>query len=422
MKVLVVSNLYPPDFLGGYELGCRQVVDALAARGHKVTVLTAHPRTPVPSTPGVLRRLRLTDVYDPYIMARTVRVVDAGRFVEANGVNAANVHALVDVLQEVRPDVVYFWNLIGLGGLGLMAAAQHTGYPWVMHIMDAVPKVLCTLPFEVRPEVGRAFVRVLRGRYLCCSQTVLDEIVAGGVPIADQAKIVPNWVTTAGQPDRDEWVPDGHLRVVTAGSVSVSKGIDVLIRAAGLLRDRGRTDFSVDIYGPASDPFFPALIRQLDLEDRVRLCGVRTQAELAALYPRYDVFAFPTWEREPFAFAPMEAAAYGCAIVASRVSGNSEWFIDGLDCVKADRTPEGFADALEGLIGEGGRLTEIARRGMATVLRHFRLSAIVARIERELAAAAASPRPAVATPVDAYRLALLAEKTFHALVQETVAA
>jgi hypothetical protein len=28
VKVLVVSNLYPPDVMGGYELGCRQAVDA----------------------------------------------------------------------------------------------------------------------------------------------------------------------------------------------------------------------------------------------------------------------------------------------------------------------------------------------------------------------------------------------------------
>ena len=27
MKILVISNLYPPDALGGYEMGCRQVVE-----------------------------------------------------------------------------------------------------------------------------------------------------------------------------------------------------------------------------------------------------------------------------------------------------------------------------------------------------------------------------------------------------------
>ncbi len=422
MRVLVVSNLYPPDFLGGYELGCRQAVDALRKRGHEVLVLAGTPRTPVPPQPGVLRRLRLVDVYDPYVMSHATAAGHAARLLEAHGVSAANVHALTEVLGEFGPDVVYLWNLVGLGGLGVMATVHHLGFPWVMHVMDSVPRVLCTLPYRVRPEVGRAFARVLRGRYLCCSQTILDEIVQAGVPIADQAAVIPNWVTTAGSPGRTDYLPGGKLRVVSAGAVSANKGMDLLIRAAGLLRDRGRENFSVDIYGPAADPAFPALVRQLDLGDRVRLCGVRTQAELAALYPGYDVFAFPTWEREPFGFAPMEAAAHGCLMLTSRVSGNAEWFVDRLDCVKTDRTPEAFADALEALLTGGLPLAEIARRGMRTVLRDFHLDRIVLRIEKELtAAAAAGPRPAAVTPADAYRLALLAEKTFHTLIQETAA-
>ena len=40
MKILVLSNLYPPDFHGGYELGCEQAVNALPARGHEVRVVT----------------------------------------------------------------------------------------------------------------------------------------------------------------------------------------------------------------------------------------------------------------------------------------------------------------------------------------------------------------------------------------------
>ena len=39
MKILVLSNLYPPDFIGGYEIACAQVVDALRGRGLDVRVL-----------------------------------------------------------------------------------------------------------------------------------------------------------------------------------------------------------------------------------------------------------------------------------------------------------------------------------------------------------------------------------------------
>ena len=67
MKILVLTNLYPPDVIGGYELGCRQVVDALIDRGHDVRVLTTAPRTPAPHVPHVARELRLSEVWNDYM-------------------------------------------------------------------------------------------------------------------------------------------------------------------------------------------------------------------------------------------------------------------------------------------------------------------------------------------------------------------
>jgi len=40
MKMLVVSNLYPPHYIGGYELRCQCIVDDLRTRGHEIHVLT----------------------------------------------------------------------------------------------------------------------------------------------------------------------------------------------------------------------------------------------------------------------------------------------------------------------------------------------------------------------------------------------
>src|SRR5437660_9548486 len=42
MRIAVLSNLYPPLVLGGYEVGAAQVVAELRRRGHEVLVLSAH--------------------------------------------------------------------------------------------------------------------------------------------------------------------------------------------------------------------------------------------------------------------------------------------------------------------------------------------------------------------------------------------
>src|SRR4051812_13254645 len=143
LKVLALSNLYPPDFVGGYELACAQVVNALQGVGHEVRVLTAAPRHPTASSAHVLRWLKLTDEWNPNGMSRdplAYRLDEA----ESRLVSAPTIHALINVLKEYQPDVFYVCAVTGLGGLGLMSCLQFLGIPWVWQLGDCVPRVLCS--------------------------------------------------------------------------------------------------------------------------------------------------------------------------------------------------------------------------------------------------------------------------------------
>ena len=60
MKILVISNLYPPYAIGGYEERCRQVIDCLRANGHQIRVLTStHGVAGEQQDEHVHRRLRI---------------------------------------------------------------------------------------------------------------------------------------------------------------------------------------------------------------------------------------------------------------------------------------------------------------------------------------------------------------------------
>ena len=144
MKILVISNLYPPDFIGGYELCCAQVVDALLAAGHETIVLSANPRVPCPHAPHVWRRLQFRNIYDSYgIQWGSPETRDEWE-AEAHFVIAHNVFVLLETLREFSPDVVYLWNTVGLGGLGLLGALVQLRYPWVWYLGDCLPRTLCT--------------------------------------------------------------------------------------------------------------------------------------------------------------------------------------------------------------------------------------------------------------------------------------
>ena len=125
---LFVSNLYPPNVVGGYERLCFEVADAMSARGHSVAVLTSGHGGGMAEYPGqaVYRRLRLLagrEIYEPFL----------GDAADRDAVNRSNLQVLRDTVVEVAPDVIFAWNLsfldrsfvIGLGECGATPVGTH---------------------------------------------------------------------------------------------------------------------------------------------------------------------------------------------------------------------------------------------------------------------------------------------------------
>jgi hypothetical protein len=66
MRILVVTNLYPPHYQGGYEVRCAQVAEALRASGHDVCVLTSTHGLPLSRWGGLQRRIDLVNANFAY--------------------------------------------------------------------------------------------------------------------------------------------------------------------------------------------------------------------------------------------------------------------------------------------------------------------------------------------------------------------
>ena len=432
MRIVVLSNLYPPDVLGGYEIACAQAVDALRQRGHEVLVLTATPRKAVPTPQHVKRVFRLADVWNQYLNARMGDLALRLLFADASFVNAFNVHVMAKEITEFQPDVVYIHNIFGLGGLGLVATLEQLGVPWVWHLGDDVPTMLCKHINQIMPELVRQFGLRTRGRFIAVSSRVVEEMERDGIELSSPVEIIPYWVTGDPTPLDRSYMPDGILRVVTGGRLNPAKGIDRLIEAVANLRDEGVDNVTLDLYGTSHEAGrYPNLINRLGLGDRVRLMGFLPQRELFRRYSEYDVFAFPTWDREPFGLAPLEAAAHGgCVPLVSRSCGVGEWLVHGVHCVKTGLEPGSLERALRTLGESGADLAVLGTRARRTALRDMHIDSIVPRIEAILEDAAfesdqrgtgwVSREISSEAAEQVYRMALLGEKLTHVLVAESV--
>jgi len=381
----MLNNLFPPHVLGGYEIACRNVAAGLRERGHVAEVLAGHAPIAAPDDPPWLHRVLALRAFDP-IEPHTGELLDA-RTYEAACSQYANTATLLAHLRRFRPDLVYAWHVWGVGGLALLDAVEQAGIPWVMHLMDSVPTYLLG---GVAPAAAALFARedaalLTRARAIAMSEHLLADIAdTCGVRFDTPPAVIPGWVDARGLAQRTRYREHGRLRLVAAGNMGPHKGTDLIVDACARLLALGHTAFDVDFYGFGAAEPWVTLAAQRGVTAHVSFLGPRTQPELLALLPQYDAFLFPTWEREPFGFAPIEAAACGTVPIVTRHAGCAERLVDGIHALKIDRTAESLADAIARLLTGEADVAALGRRAARLVRSDLSFARCLDAIERVL--------------------------------------
>ena len=135
-------------------------------------------------------------------------------------------------------------------------------------------------------------------------------------------------------------IPADKAWVMCVGELIPRKDHETLIRAAALA-----PELFVTIVGYGQlQTYLEELIRQLDVGDRVKLLGFRS--DVAQLCGACDLYAFPSLQ-EGLPVAVMEAMAMGKAVVCSDVRGNHDLIDDAVGgYLLPVQDAEGFAQKL----------------------------------------------------------------------------
>ena len=321
----------------------------LAARGHEVRVVA--PRR---GAGGIAAHVRAAAVR---IRDRLHGLPDAP-FYDASGVTTVEVDA------------------VGEGSFPSGEAVIATGHqtiPWVESLRDRCGQKVYFLQGDERAldaSAGATWARPFAR--IAVSQWLAATVEAAGHPVIG---VVPNAVDPAAFA-LDRPLAGRDARVVALYHRHPVKGPETLARALGDLR-RLRPDVQADVVAAR-----PPSHR---LPEYVRV-HVRPDAlALRALYNRASV-ALHTSRLEGWGLVPMEAAACGCAVVATASRGVAEFLRAG---VSMREVPVGDAHALaEGaadLLADPPARIALAAAGMADVAR-FSWDASTAEFERLLLA------------------------------------
>jgi glycosyltransferase involved in cell wall biosynthesis len=350
---VVFFHAYPHQYAGAQRLTHALAVE-LTQRGHIATIVLTDEGP-------FAEQLRADEV--------AVRIVPAppswrayGHSLERGGAVCA-IASLPGYWLELRrafrsleADVVHVNDHRGilLAGMGAALARK----PVVWHLHGSYPSRAIT-------TLGR----LLATRIVVVSEATSREqqwLPSGG----EKVTVLHNGLIALAPRDVEEAAGrsngKAHKLVVTGARRHPDKGLDVLIRAAAILRT-GEPRLRVVIAGApqpgyeAHEAELHALTRVLGLEETVAFAGfVRDPLEL---WRSADVYVQPS-RREPFGLGVIEAMSVGTPVVTTAVGGMREIVQperNGLQ-VEAD-DPEALAAAIGSVLGDTQLASRLSQAG-----------------------------------------------------------
>jgi glycosyltransferase involved in cell wall biosynthesis len=428
MKILVLTNLYPPHHAGTFDNHCQTVTESLRLRGHTILVLTSSHGLRSEQRDGETeRRLQLNGVFGHPL---------ATGVMELKPLEIHNNEVLREVLEQFQPDVIHVFSLLGLSK-SLIFTLYNSKRPVVYDIFDhwlsanvredpwlhfwnapSLPllaqskrKALEMSGERIRLD-STAPTRLMRGydrvpgifgegkdraavvpnsiagfrfdRIYFCSQTLKHLTEQVGFCVSHAEVIYPG-ITAAYIGDiKSASVPMKRFLIVAR--LAEESGVMTALKALKIAR-AARLDVTLSIYG-RGDSSYVADLRSFVVAGQlpVEFLNVSNQnTDLAAVYKQHDVLLHtPEWA-EPFPFTALGAMGCGLPVIGARSGGMEELLRHGENALTY---PAGDAEALAMRMQElqisPALRCQMAETAQAEVLAKFNDTTVIDQIENFL--------------------------------------
>jgi glycogen(starch) synthase len=401
MRILFLSNFFPPARPGGYTQWCHEVAEGLAARGHTIGVLTScHELAKVPAGErNIYRLLHLEgdlNYYQPVPFFTTWQKQ-----------HRENLEALKHIVNDFDPDILFVWgmwalakSLPALAELLLpgrvvyylsdywpIAVDMHITYwqsPAQHWFMRPPKRALSKIAMSMLDRECHARLRL--EHVICVSARLRDLLVEAGLPI-QHAQVIHGGTDVERFPGlRDRDCCSTSLKLLYAGQLVRHKGVHTVIDAMAKLVHKHRVDqISLTLLGsghPKYESFLHDLVDRERLREYVTFRKPVSRQEMPATLQDFDVLIVPSIYEEPLARITQEAMASGLVVVGTTTGGSREILMHGdTGLTFAPEDADGLAEQIVQLFAQPDLRCHLARAGRQTVLENFTLDNMVTDIE-----------------------------------------
>jgi glycosyltransferase involved in cell wall biosynthesis len=336
VRILVISNLYPPAVRGGYEMSCAGAVDRLRENGHDVLVLTSKLGAGDGTDRGTLRLL-------PFLSQNVFGSLRAPL------ASIAAARTTRKVLRSYLPDLVFVWNCaqiphvcvyvpLDLGVPTAFAISEHwfgrvlTGDQFARHLFHAdrgLRRLWALLirgvnrhpalrldvhhaPVPVAVAWTTSFMKHSTPRSAICDP-VFERVILETSHRLELFKAI-------------ERKPSGQPLICFIGRLSHEKGADISIRALAAIRAAG-FEAKLTLAGSGTRKELrelKALAGELHVSEHCAFAGWLDSTRLCDLLAHADALVVPSVWEEPLGLVALEGAFARVPVVASRIGGIPE--------------------------------------------------------------------------------------------------
>jgi glycosyltransferase involved in cell wall biosynthesis len=429
VKILALTNLYPPHHAGTFDSRCESITKSLRLRGHEILVLTStHGMKSEQRDSQVERRLHLNGAFGHPLLTKVT---------DLKPMEVHNSAVVTEVVERYQPDVIQVFSLQGLSK-SLIFTLRNTKLPVVYDVADhwlsagvredpwlrfwnapslSFLESSTRTALEMSGERGRldstAPTRMRKGyerlpslygdaktlaavapnsvpsfrfdRIYFCSQTLKQLTEMVGFVVSHAEVIYPGIQTQQFIGEiKPASAPVEKFLVVS----KLDKDSGVMTALEALRQVRAiKVKASLSIYG-RGDSNYIAELRSFVVRHQLPvefLTVSNLNQDMPSVYRRHDALLYtPEWS-EPFPTIPLEAMACGLPVIGSRAGGANELLRHGENAFSySSGNAAELASRIQELQMQPALRAQMAETAQGEVLSKYNESNVTDQIENYL--------------------------------------
>ncbi|MFW5906831.1 MAG: glycosyltransferase family 4 protein [Candidatus Natronoplasma sp.] len=379
LKVLFVTESFPPVSYGGGEISCALLAEGLAEKGVDVTVLTSEgeglKETEIKNGVKIVRRLKTGERRDRLkenlkrrtLLKRSVKEEVPNISSDHDLIHFFNITSIADVRTE-KPTfatINSYINFCPKGNLfyreeSVCEGCRFTKFLGCITHSEYVGNLKMSKMLRYNPVFWIGLYLDYKKRNRCLNYVdhffslsgfISERLSEAGIERKNIVKVpnVPKIETSEKELD----LPDGRPLLAYIGALTKIKGVDLLISAF----DKLDSEAKLVIVGDG--PERKNLEKMAGENENIVFLGEVEHDSIPSVYRRSDVIVVPSVWPEPLSRVLLEAAYFGKPIIATDVGGSPDVVKHGYNGFLVKPDTEDLKKKLEQLIKDEDKIKDM---------------------------------------------------------------